>query len=55
LRQVFESEADIKIATLRRVLSLLYMDYSQVIHGGQDMPPAASTLKLIDIQIGINT
>jgi hypothetical protein len=43
LRQAFESEADIKIATLRRVLSLLYMDYSQVIHGGQVMPPAAAT------------
>jgi hypothetical protein len=27
-------------------LSLLYIDYSQVIHGGQDMPPAAATSEI---------
>jgi hypothetical protein len=48
LRQAFESEADIKIAALRRVLSLLCKDYSQVIHYGQDMPPSAAATSEID-------
>jgi hypothetical protein len=38
LNKAFGSEADSKIATLRRVLLSLYKDYSQVNHGGENMP-----------------